>query len=239
MDFIILQGTDVLAELQHLLDMDFIEWNTYQQRSITMHKKGRAFTGKKAGAHYKRWAGLFGFNTAYYQRAIGKIQLEETMKALDLGCGPGALCFALAEHAHPSSEIYGLDLSEDQLDYARQHAGKYQCTLTFQQGSIDELKFPDGYFDLVMTSMALHATPPEVRRAAIAETARVLKNNGRFLLVDWSKPQFTLGSILWFPFMCWGESNHDNYRQLCEIWGLTLEEDTYITSIARRQVFRK
>lgn len=208
-----------------------------------MHKKGRAFTGKKAGAHYKRWAGLFGFNTAYYHRAIGKIQLEETMKALDLGCGPGALCFALAEKARPASEIYGLDISDDQLDYARQHADKYHCTLTFQQGSMDELKFPDGHFDLVMTSMALHATPPEVRRAAIVETARVLKNNGRFLLVDWSKPKFGLWGILWFPFMRWGEMNQDNwrntYRQLCEKQGLTLEEDAYITSIARRQVFRK
>jgi len=208
-----------------------------------MHKKGRAFTGMKGGAHYKRWAGLFGFNTAYYHRAIGKIQLEETMKALDLGCGPGALCFALAEQAHPSSEIYGLDISDDQLDYARQYAGKYHCTLTFQQGSMDELKFPDSHFDLVMTSMALHATPPEVRRAAIAETARVLKRNGQFLLVDWSKPKINLWGILWFPFVRWGKSNHDNwhntYRQLCETQGLTLEDDTYITSIARRQVFRK
>ncbi len=165
------------------------------------------------------------------------------MKALDLGCGPGALCFALAEN-RPASEIYGLDISDDQLDYARLgYADKYQCTLTFQQGSMDELKFPDGHFDLVMTSWRCTLLRRRSRRAAIVETARVLKNNGRFLLVDWSKPKFGLWGILWFPFMRWGEMNQDNwrntYRQLCEKQGLTLEEDAYITSIARRQVFRK
>jgi ubiquinone/menaquinone biosynthesis C-methylase UbiE len=208
-----------------------------------MQNKGRAFTGMLAGANYKRWAGLFGFNAAYYRRAIGNIRLEADMKALDLGCGPGALCFALAENAPPATEIYSLDLAEDQLVYARQHAGTYPCTLIFQQGSMDALPFPDDHFDVVMTSMALHATPPEVRRATIAETARVLKPNGRFLLVDWSKPKFGLWGIFWFPFVRWGEMNQDNwnntYRQICEAQGFNLEEDAYIMSIARRQVFRK
>ena len=107
-----------------------------------MHNKGRVFTGHKGGAHYKRWATLFGFHAAYYRRAVGNIRLEGDMKALDLGCGPGGLCFALAENAPPAAEIYDLDLGEEQLTYARQHAGTYPCTLMFQQGSMDELPFP-------------------------------------------------------------------------------------------------
>jgi demethylmenaquinone methyltransferase/2-methoxy-6-polyprenyl-1,4-benzoquinol methylase len=163
------------------------------------------------------------------------------MKALDLGCGPGALSYALAERAGPRAEIHGVDISDDQLSYARTHAGRFACRIEFHHASMDELPFPDASFDLVMTSMALHETPPPVRRGAIAETARVLKDGGTFVLVDWSRPRFGLLGIFWFPFVCHGEQNRDNwtnvYPALCHAQGMRLVSDTYLDSISRRQVF--
>jgi demethylmenaquinone methyltransferase/2-methoxy-6-polyprenyl-1,4-benzoquinol methylase len=79
---------------------------------------------------------------------------------------------------------------------------------------MDELPYPDEYFDVVVTSMALHETPPEVRRKAIAQTARMLKKGGSFVLIDWSKPKFGLWGIVWFPMICWGEQNRDNWRNV-------------------------
>jgi ubiquinone/menaquinone biosynthesis C-methylase UbiE len=78
------------------------------------------------------------------------------MKALDLGCGPGSLSFALAGNSHPESEITGIDISNDQLNYARKHAGQFWCKLEFLNSSMDEIPFPDSYFYVVMSSMALH-----------------------------------------------------------------------------------
>ena len=46
-----------------------------------------------------------------------------------------------------------------------------------------------------MTSMAIHETPPEIRRAAIRETSRVLKKNGLFVLVDWSNQNSAYGEF--------------------------------------------
>ena len=179
----------------------------------------------------------------YYRNCVGNICLAAGMKALDLGCGPGSLSFALAENAHPESMIHGLDISKDQLEYARKHAGLFDCTLEFLLASMDELQYPDRHFDLVMTSMALHETPPKVRRAAIAETTRVLKDGGRFVLVDWSRPKFGLWGCLWYPLIRFGNRNQDNwhnvYHELCLAQGLTLVEDHYLNSLARRQVFRK
>ncbi|MDR1897924.1 MAG: class I SAM-dependent methyltransferase [Prevotellaceae bacterium] len=95
----------------------------------------------------------------------------------------------------------------------------------------------------VVTSMALHETPPEVRRAAIAQTARVLKSGGVFVLVDWSQPKFGLWGLVWFPMICRGMQNRDNwqnvYPALCGEHGLQRTEDRYLNSIARRQVFVK
>jgi len=108
---------------------------------------------------------------------------------------------------------------------------------------MDELPFEDGSFDCVMSSMAIHETPPAVRRAAIRETARVLKDGGTFIYVDWCKPKFGLLGIFWFPLVYFGKSNGDNwnnvYPELCRVAGLTPVEDYYINSIARRQVFKK
>ncbi|MGD8780685.1 MAG: class I SAM-dependent methyltransferase [Ignavibacteria bacterium] len=208
-----------------------------------MDKKGNEFKGLAGGANYKRFAALIGMNEEYYRRCIGNLKLAAGMKALDLGCGPGALSYALAEKADPDSEIIGIDISEDQLNYARSRIDDFKCCLEFKNISMDELLFPDEYFDVVITSMALHVTPPKIRRAAIAETARVLKSGGLFLLVDWSKPKFGLQGIFWFPMLRWGQNNKDNwnnvYPQLCDKQNLVLTEDTYINSVARKQVFEK
>ncbi|MDR0680379.1 MAG: class I SAM-dependent methyltransferase [Dysgonamonadaceae bacterium] len=208
-----------------------------------MEKKGNEFKGLAGGRNYKHLARLFGFTEKFYRKGVGNVRLANGMKALDLGCGPGALSFALAEKASPQAEIIGIDISEDQLNYARSKCFRYSCNLKFENCSMSELPYPDEYFDVVVTSMALHETPPKVRRAAIAQTARTLKKNGCFILVDWSKPKFGLWGILWFPMICWGAQNKDNwenvYPELCRQNGLQSKEDCYINSIARRQVFVK
>lgn len=207
-----------------------------------MNTKGREFKGLYAGAGYKRWAALMGFRVKFYRRAVGNDIPDYPIKAIDLGCGPGALSYALAEKVNRESEIYGLDISEEQLEYARMHADDSLCSFHFRNSSMDELQFPDNHFDIAMTSMALHETPPEVRRNTIREVARVLKPGGTFILVDWSKPRWGLYGIIWFPFL-FGENQKDNwnnvYKELCEKEGLQLQEDTYLDSIARRQVFLK
>jgi demethylmenaquinone methyltransferase/2-methoxy-6-polyprenyl-1,4-benzoquinol methylase len=208
-----------------------------------MEKKGNEFRGLAGGKNYRNAARLFGFTDDFYRKGIGHLTLADGMRALDLGCGPGALSFALAERASPQAEIIGIDISEDQLNYARSRCSGYECRIRFENCSMDELPYPDEYFDLVVTSMALHETPPAVRRAAIEQTARTLRKGGRFILVDWSKPKFGWWGAFWFPMICWGKQNRDNWRNvypaLCLQNGLKPEEDRYINSIARRQVFRK
>ena len=207
-----------------------------------MDKKGNEFKGLAGGAGYKRAAVIMGFTEKFYSKAVGNNISDKPIIVLDLGCGPGAMSYALAKKAHPKSTIIGIDISNDQLNYARTHSGLLPCKPQFINCSMDELQFPDNHFDIVMTSMALHETPPDVRRRAIIETARVMKHGGRFILVDWSKPKFGLFGVLWFPFLL-SKSGRDNwnniYKTLCENEGLMLEEDKYLNSVYRRQVFIK
>lgn len=209
----------------------------------SINDKGNAFEGVFGGSGYYRFARCFGIGPEFYRKGLGGIRLSSGMKALDLGCGPGALSFALAEASARDVEITGVDISKDQIDYAQANASLFSCKLDFRRVSMDETGLPDASIDLVMTSMALHETPPQVRRNAIAEAARVLKPGGRFLLVDWSKPKLGFWGLFWLPMIAFGETNRDNwnnvYPSLCRERGLKLAEDAYISSIARRQLFVK
>ena len=207
-----------------------------------MNNKGREFKGFFGGSGYDRLALIMGMGAAFYINAVGDVQVSSNIRVLDLGCGTGSLSIALAEKTDNSSVIHAVDISEDQLESSREKTKNIPHKCEFINCSMDQLEFADNYFDLVASSMAFHETPPDVRRGAIRETARVLKKGGVFVFVDWSKPRFGLQSLLWFPFLFfgdWQDNWNNTYCALCEEEGLVLEEDSYINSLSRRQVFRK
>lgn len=97
-------------------------------------------------------------------------------RALDVGCGTGALAYALAPHV---GEVVGVDASEAYLQAARENAPE-GCT--FVHGEAEALPFPYGDFDLVGCLRVLHHVHrPEL---VVAELARVTRRGGRILLAD-------------------------------------------------------
>jgi ubiquinone/menaquinone biosynthesis C-methylase UbiE len=107
--------------------------------------------------------------------------LAPDLRALDAGCGTGALAYALAPHV---GEVVGVDESEAFLAAAREHAPP-NCV--FVQGDVQALPFGYGEFDISGCVRVLHHVHrPEL---VVAELARVTRPGGRILVVD------QLGSI--------------------------------------------
>ena len=108
------------------------------------------------------------------QRLLAPLRGDE--RALDVGCGAGALAYALAPLV---GDVVGVDASEDLVDVAREHAPD-GCT--FVVGDAEALSFPYGDFDLVGCLRVLH----HVRRPelVVSELARVARPGGRILLAD-------------------------------------------------------
>ena len=97
-------------------------------------------------------------------------------RVLDVGCGTGALAYALAPLV---GEVVGVDASEEYLAVAREHAPP-GCT--FVLGDAEALPFPYGDFDLVGCLRVLHHVHrPEL---VVSELARVTRRGGRLLVVD-------------------------------------------------------
>jgi SAM-dependent methyltransferase len=104
-------------------------------------------------------------------------------RVLDVGCGPGHLANRMArDHG---LEVTGLDLDPAMIDRARANAERFvaiDSRPTFVAGSVDALPFPDGSFDLVVSSLSMHHWADAV--AGQAEIGRVLRPGGRALIWD-------------------------------------------------------
>jgi ubiquinone/menaquinone biosynthesis C-methylase UbiE len=97
-------------------------------------------------------------------------------RALDSGCGAGALAFALAPHVR---EVVGVDTSTALLAAGRADAPP---NVTLVEGDATALPFEIGEFDLAGCARVLH----HVRRPelVVSELTRVTRPGGRILVVD-------------------------------------------------------
>ncbi|HJQ55811.1 MAG TPA: class I SAM-dependent methyltransferase [Vineibacter sp.] len=107
---------------------------------------------------------------------------QRALRLLDVGTGTGRLP-GFAHHAFPGLRIAGLDLSRPYLEHARRTIGASK-RLKWIEGAGEALPFADASVDLVTSVFLFHELPKKVRRAVVAEMARVLKPGGRAIIVD-------------------------------------------------------
>lgn len=100
--------------------------------------------------------------------------LQDGMKLLDCGCGPGTISRDLALRI-PNGSVTGLDGSEKQIAEARR-MHKEVHNLNFQTGIVYDLPFDNGVIDFVFAhALFEHLSNPN---AALSEIYRVLKPGG-------------------------------------------------------------
>jgi demethylmenaquinone methyltransferase/2-methoxy-6-polyprenyl-1,4-benzoquinol methylase len=206
------------------------------------HIKGNNFGWLFGGKHYDFFATILGFGDAYYNQVAEVLPLEKGMSVLDLGCGTESVGIAISRHLRRDVEIHGVDLSDNQLGYAAIKGLRSDASLNLYRGSMDLLPFSNGSFDLVVTSVAFCETTSEVRKGAIKEVSRVLKNKGFFAIVDCAKPILGLDTVMMLPFFMFketAESWNNHYPDICRENNLILEKEIYIKSYVKCQLFRK
>jgi ubiquinone/menaquinone biosynthesis C-methylase UbiE len=94
-------------------------------------------------------------------------------RILDVGCGSGCMTRLFAAR-YKDSNVVGLDLRADYLDYARYRAAQEGlANIEFREGDACQLLFPDDSFDLVWSKYLLQwVAQPET---AIGEFRRVAR----------------------------------------------------------------
>jgi ubiquinone/menaquinone biosynthesis C-methylase UbiE len=89
---------------------------------------------------------------------------------LDIGCGVGQTLISC--NLKPDTLAYGVDVDEEALAYGR----KLNPHINFIRASGERLPFPDQYFDVVISRVAL---PYMDLPMAFSEISRILKPNGQ------------------------------------------------------------
>ena len=161
---------------------------------------------------------------------------KEEMRVLDVGCGTGTY---LNLYQKGSCKAFGMDRSPAMLDIARKKLGK---RAEFHIGDAAHMPYPDGTFDLVVAFFALHEMPASIRSAAVNESKRVIKKDGRILLVDYHPGpiRFPTGWILKMMIACVemaaGQEHFRNYRNFLARRGLVPLITEHRLSVERKKI---
>lgn len=101
-------------------------------------------------------------------------------EVLDVGCGTGALTFAIAQN-QAVSKIVAVDVSEAFLTYARSKT--YDRRITFEAGDAQNLRFPDASFDRCLALLVVSFIPDAPKAAR--EMRRVTRQGGVVATAMW------------------------------------------------------
>jgi ubiquinone/menaquinone biosynthesis C-methylase UbiE len=107
---------------------------------------------------------------------------QRRLRLLDIACGTGRF-LDFAKQTWPRLSVVGLDLSEAYCRHARSHLNRWSG-VNLVVGNAEAIPAPDNSFDAATCIFTFHELPPQARRSAIRECARVLKPGGRFVLLD-------------------------------------------------------
>lgn len=129
--------------------------------------------------------------------ALGALGLDGTERALDLGCGRGAVTTLVAARL-TSGSVLGVDTwtrrsmlvsnrggTEDQIARRNAIAEGVAERVEYKQGDLTDLNMTGNQFDLVVAGLSISALPgTEQRRGAVDEAVRVTRPGGRLLIAD-------------------------------------------------------
>lgn len=133
------------------------------------------------------WLLTFGRPRRFRQRMLKPAKLRRGERVLDISCGTGSLALLAKEQVGPEGQVYGIDASEEMIAYADAKARRAGAEIAFAVSPAQDLPFEDSSFDVVLNTLALHHLPKPSRHESVAEMRRVLKPNGRALVVDFAE----------------------------------------------------
>jgi ubiquinone/menaquinone biosynthesis C-methylase UbiE len=126
---------------------------------------------------------------------VDSTQIDNTNQAriLDICCGTGSAALAFAE-IYPAALVIGYDFSRGMLRKAQQKDVAKKILLV--QGDASMLSFVDDSFDAVCCSHALYELKGRARTGALQEMKRVVKPDGRVMIMEHEVPRNLLVKIL-------------------------------------------
>jgi ubiquinone/menaquinone biosynthesis C-methylase UbiE len=174
---------------------------------------------------YRNYAGIYdrlfdSMNKGLKLVGVRMFRPSKGMNILDVGCGTGS---HLELYQRYKCNLYGIDLSPSMLNVAQE---RLEDTAQLDLGDATEMPYEDDKFDLVISMLSLHEMSPATRSAVLNEIKRVLKSDGRLLLIDFHPGPYEplqgwiSKTIIFISELAAGREHYRNYRQFMVTGGL-------------------
>jgi ubiquinone/menaquinone biosynthesis C-methylase UbiE len=135
---------------------------------------------ERARGYEDGWLGRLHHEIADRTADLALACMPAPQRILDVGCGTGYLLGRLAGGVPAAAELVGIDAAPAMIEVAS--AGNSDDKLRFSVGTAEQLRLPDGIFDLVVSTTSFDHWSDQ--RAGLAECARVMAPGGRLVLAD-------------------------------------------------------
>ena len=126
-----------------------------------------------------------GLHRLWKTYTVGVANLQPGQRALDIAGGTGDLARAFAKKVGASGQVVHTDINEAMLRTGRNRLLDAGVILPTVVCDAEKLPFPDGHFDLVSVAFGLRNMTH--KDAALREMARVLKERGKLLVLEFSQ----------------------------------------------------
>ena len=133
-----------------------------------------------------------------WKKEIAMIAKEDNPKViLDIATGTGDIAINLSKLK--DSQIIGVDISEKMLDVAGDKIRKMNITnITFELSKAEKLKYKNNFFDLISIGYGVRNFEDLIN--GLKESYRVLKKNGKLIILETSVPSNFLIKYLYLIF---------------------------------------
>jgi ubiquinone/menaquinone biosynthesis C-methylase UbiE len=113
------------------------------------------------------------------------VDLRSGQRVLDVAAGNGNATLAAARRF---ADVVSTDYVGELLERGRERAAADRLTVAFQEADAENLPFPQGSFDVVLSTFGVMFTPKQEKAAQ--EMLRVCKPGGKIGLANWTPESF-------------------------------------------------
>jgi ubiquinone/menaquinone biosynthesis C-methylase UbiE len=115
---------------------------------------------------------------------IRALAVEAGATVVDLGAGTGYFALPLARAIGAAGRVIAVDAQDEMLELLRRKISSSAVSnIELVRAEADRIALPDSACDLIFLANVWHEISDRV--AALAETKRVLKAQGRIAILDW------------------------------------------------------
>ncbi|WP_408595837.1 bifunctional demethylmenaquinone methyltransferase/2-methoxy-6-polyprenyl-1,4-benzoquinol methylase UbiE [Limnohabitans sp.] len=140
-----------------------------------------------------------GLHRVWKRYTVRVADLREGYQVLDIAGGTGDLAMAFAKEVGHTGRVVHTDINEAMLSTGRDRLLDHGVVLPTLVCDAEKLPFPDNHFDVVSVAFGLRNMTH--KDAALQEMCRVLKPNGKLLVLEFSKVAKPLEKAYdWYSF---------------------------------------